>query len=248
MQKIALWGAALIGLSSTACIGVSQSQGSSGARSSAGPTPFKADKSLQICKNGVRVASDGLIDDFEDGNTQLMVIAGRDGYWWKAHDPNGSTIGPEDSTPVPQGVNGSLGMYMTGQTSSEEGAWGVNFGANFKSEKETYDASKYAGITFKAKVGPNSTKKIRFKVSDVNTHEDLGVCTSCWNHFGKDFTLSEEYKEYTALFSELRQMPGWGDPRPPSITPSALYSFDFSIDKSAVFEIWVDDVQFLECK
>src|SRR5690606_2903957 len=189
-----------------------------------------------------------LIDDFEDGNTQMMVMEGRDGYWWKAHDPNGSTIGPEDSTPVEQGVNGSLAIYMTGQTSSEEGAWGVNFGANFTSDKSLYDASQYAGITFKAKAGPNSTKKVRFKIGDVNTHQDPGVCTACWNHFGQDITLTEEFKEYTVLFSEVRQLPGWGDPRPPSITPSQLYSFDFSIDKSAVFEIWVDDVAFVECK
>jgi hypothetical protein len=44
-------------------------------------------------------ASDGLIDDFEDGDSQLTVLAGRDGYWWQHHDPNGSTIAPEKFTP-----------------------------------------------------------------------------------------------------------------------------------------------------
>jgi hypothetical protein len=31
------------------------------------------------------------------------------------------------------------------------------------------------------------------------------------------------------------------------VVPSKLYGVDFSIGKSAVFEIWVDDVTFLEC-
>lgn len=242
MHKIALYAAALLG---TGCIGVSQGGGGAAAK---GPVAFKAHESLKVCKNGVRLAADGLLDDFEDGNTQLMELDGRNGYWWKAHDPDGSTIGPEDSTPRPEGVNGSMALYMTGQTASAEGAWGVNFGANFTNEKTTYDASKYAGIVFKAKAGPNSTKKVRFKIGDVNTHQDMGVCTNCWNHFGKDIELTEDWKQYTVLFSEVRQAPGWGDPRPPSLTPAELYSFDFSIDKSATFEIWVDDVAFVECK
>ena len=230
------------------CIGVSQGGGGGGAAAS-GPTAFKAHESLKVCKGQkTRLSANGLIDDFEDGDTKIMELEGRGGYWWKAKDPNGSTIGPEDSTPRPEGVDGSLAIYMKGQTVSDEGAWGVNFGANFtETPGETYDASKYAGIAFKARVGPDSTTKIRFKISDVNTHKDTGVCSNCWNHFGKDLTLTTEWKDYVILFSEARQAPGWGDPRPPSIIPAQLYGIDFSIDKSQVFEIWVDDVQFVEC-
>jgi endoglucanase len=178
----------------------------------------------------------------------MMQLEGRGGYWWKAHDENGSVIGPDDSTPVPEGVNSSLAIYVKGQTSSDEGAWGVNFGANFSEQSgETYDASKYAGIAFKARVSEDSTKSVRFKLADVNTHKDPGVCTDCWNHFGKDLDLTTDWKEHVVLFEDLRQAAGWGDPRPPSVVPSKLYGVDFSIGKSAVFEIWVDDVTFLEC-
>jgi hypothetical protein len=247
MQKKALFSIVLFAVNTAGCIGVSRSQGA-GTEASQPASQFKAHESLKVCKNGVRLAANGLIDDFDDGNTQMMTIEGRDGYWWKAKDPNGSTIGPDDSTPVEQGVNGSLALYVTGQTSSEEGAWGVNFGANFTSDKSLYDASKYAGLVFKTKVGPNSPKKVRFKIGDVNTHADPGKCASCWNHFGKDLTLTEEWQQYTILFSEIRQQPGWGDPRPPSVTPSGLYSFDISIGPSATFEVWIDDVEFVECK
>lgn len=251
MTKLAsasLLAGALTTLLGSGCIGVSQGGGGGGAASS-GPTSFKAHPSMKICKDQkTRLAANGLIDDFEDGDTRLMQLEGRGGYWWKAHDDNGSTIGPDDSTPVPEGVNGSLALHMKGQTSSDEGAWGVNFGANFSDQSgQTYDASKYAGIAFKARVSEDSTTRIRFKVSDVNTHKDTGVCTDCWNHFGKDLSLTPEWQQYVVLFDELRQAPGWGDPRPPSVIPAKLYGIDFSIGKSAVFEIWVDEVTFVEC-
>jgi len=244
MKKIALFGAMVAALAAAGCIGVSQS----GGKAPAGPTAFKPHESLKICENGVKLAADGLLDDFEDGNTQLSEIAGRNGYWWKAHDPDGSTIGPGDSTPVKEGVNGSFGMYFAGQTASTDTAWGVNFGANFTNDSSVYDASKYAGITFKAKAGPNSTKTVRFKIGDINTHQDLGICTDCWNHFGQDLKLTEDWEQYTILFSEMRQLDGWGNPRPGSITPKELYSFDISIGKSSTFEIWIDDWAFVECK
>jgi endoglucanase len=244
MLRIAPTLAVLVSLASSGCIGVSQSAGKAADK----PVEFKAHASLKVCKNGVRIAKDGLLDDFEDGNTQLSQLEGRNGYWWKAHDPDGSTIGPDDSTPRPEGVDGSLAFYVTGQTASADAAWGVNFGANFVNDKTLYDASKYAGITFKAKAGANSTKKVRFKIGDVNTHQDLGICTECWNHFGQDLTLTEDWKQYAILFSEVRQLPGWGDPRPGSVTPAELYSFDISIGKSTTFEVWLDDVALLECK
>ena len=61
---------------------------------------------------------------------------------------------------------------------------------------------------------PESTRKARFKIADINTHKDAGICKACWNHFGKDLTLTTEWKEYRVTFSGAEQEPGWGDPRP----------------------------------
>jgi hypothetical protein len=75
------------------------------------------------------------------------------------------------------------------------------------------------------------------------------VCGSCWNHFGKDITFTSEWKEYQILFSEMKQREGWGDPRPATITPDKLYSFDFSfIEPGRKIELFIDNMQFLECK
>ena len=47
---------------------------------------------LKTCSGETAAAADGLVDDFEDGNGQVALLAGRSGYWYSAADPKGSTI------------------------------------------------------------------------------------------------------------------------------------------------------------
>jgi hypothetical protein len=205
----------------------------------AGPNSPKA------CTGATRPAEDGLLDDFEDGDNQLPRIADRGGYWFASHDPNGSVIDPTPLKIADTGAASEKSLHVFGRTSSEADAWGVLFGANFV-EQGFYDVSKYAGISFKAKVVGNSTKTVRFNVADVNTHPDGGVCKSCWNHFGKTIELTTDWKDYKVSFAELAQVPGWGD-RYPSITLSKVNSFTWQIGPGQTFDVWVDDVRLDEC-
>jgi hypothetical protein len=226
----------------SACIGVSQ-------RRSAGTVPGAAEN--RTCRVGTRPAVDGLIDDFEDENGQLSQMGGRDGYWWTKHDDKGSTIEPDPFIPSEGGADGSgLALRATGKTAiGGSDAWGAGFGVDMLIRKKTvYDASKYVGISFKAKVGELSTRQIRFSIGDANTHPDIGICKECWNHFGKDLTLTNQWKEYIVLFSELQQKPGWGDPRPAGLTPGKLVAIDWAIAGGQSFDLWIDDIQFLDCK
>jgi len=207
---------------------------------------------FKSCRAGTRPADDGLIDDFEDGNNQVNVAGGRDGYWWSAHDPKGSTLAPDPFAPSEGGADGSaMAIRATGETAVGDptDAWGAEFGINFVSQKGgLYDASKYVGISFKARVDDKSTRMVRFKIGDVNTHPDAQMCKTCWNHFGKDMTFTPKWKEYTVLFADARQEPGWGDPRPPSITPNKLTSLDWTVKAGQTYDLWIDDVTFLDCK
>jgi hypothetical protein len=236
-----------------ACIGKSEYQQGPetvpGAKNEAGPpTPgMVKGKPVLRCGSPPVPATDGLLDDFEDGNNQLTNMAGRDGYWWVSVDKAGSKF----TTPA-QGFEPEDGVaHMVGETvkGTPEDAWGVTFGSNFvSSQGSLYDASMYAGISFRAKASLESTKTVRFGVSDVNTHPDAGICKTCWNHFRKDITLTTEWKEYKVLFSEMKQRDGWGDPRPSSITPDQLMAFNFDFEGGQKFEIWLDDLQFLACR
>lgn len=201
----------------------------------------------KTCNGEASPAPDGLIDDFEDDTSQLTKVGGRDGYWWTSLDPNGSTIDPPKFAASPGGAGSAKALHFKGITSSLAGAWGVSFGVNFMTEKIPYDGSQYAGIRFKAKAGPNATKKIRFKIGDINTHRDAGVCQSCWNHFGKDIELTEAWQEVRVLFAETKQMAGWGKPRPPALATDKLWNIDFSIGPAATYDLWIDDIEFLKC-
>jgi len=226
---------------SSGCIGVSAK--------SAGPAVPGAVSAVKKCR-AVRAADDGAIDDLEDGDNQITKTTGRDGYWWSAADPKGSKI---EMTVAEGGAGGSeMAMHMTGMTvpgKPEDDFWGVQLGINFVSEGMFYDATKYAGVAFKAKVGKaDSARAVRFKIADLNTHKDAGICTACWNHFGKDLALTPDWKEYKVTFSGAEQEPGWGDPRPLAITPSKLIALNWQVGPGQSYDIWIDDVTFLDCE
>jgi hypothetical protein len=213
-------------------------------------------KELKGCDGKPTPAEDGMLDDFEDDNTQVVKLDGRDGYWWKNADKEGAKFtDPPDGAPLKfadDGANGSAkSLHVAGTTvKGSDQAYGVEVGTNLISTKASvYDASKYIGVSFMAKVGPKSVKKVRFNMADVNTHPDLGSCTNCWNHFMKEVDLSTEWKEYQVSFKEMAQRQGWGEPRPKSISPDQVYSLTFAFEgNGSEFELFVDDVQFLECK
>lgn len=208
---------------------------------------------LKVCTGGVAAASDGLVDDFEDGNGQGAPQAGRGGYWYTAADPKGSAISPSgEFTPGEGGAAGSKkSAHVSGKTAAGDGAWGAGFGLSLLPDNQIYDASKYAGVSFWAKAGDKSTTSVRFKVADVNTRPEGKVCKEpggCWNHFGTDLTLSKEWKEHSIKFTDLKQQEGWGDPRPPALTANQAMSLDWSVSGGQEFDVWVDEVKFIDCK
>jgi len=234
--------AGLVLVTPAGCIGVS-----------AKPAALGANAPVTACRAGAQPASDGIIDDFEDANTQLTPEGGRDGYWYPSKDSMGSTMEPDPFAPAEGGADGSqAALHFFGKTVSGDAtlAWGAAVGLRFMNAPEApYDASKYAGVTFKARVDEKSTRNVRLKIGDVNTHPDGHVCKGCYNHFGKDFKLTPKWQQYTVLFSEAQQLPDWGDPRPTAIVPGKLYSMDFAIAPGQPnYDVWIDDVQFLVCK
>lgn len=222
--------------------------------SAAGPVAATASASPQPCSGNVSAAADGLVDDFEDGNNRSAEVAGRGGWWYTAADNAGSSISPQGNfTPSDGGAGGSKkAAHVSGKTAAEQAAWGAAFGVGLVQDNGRYDASKYAGVSFWAKVGESSGKTFRFKISDVNTHPAGNVCKEssggCWNHFGTELSLTTEWKEYTIRFADLRQEEGWGDPHPPSLSVGKLISIDWTVPRGQDFDLWVDDIKLVECK
>ena len=197
---------------------------------------------------------EGLIDDGEDGNNQVTDSGGRGGYWYTFLDKVGSSINPKTEA---QG-----GKFTMAQGGANRSQYGVNakgkiatgeivysgVGVNFLDPKAPYDAGKFEGISFWAKRGANSTGKVRLKVPDSNTDPDGKVCSACFNDFGKDLSLTEEWTRYAFSFAEMRQLSGWGAPHPPRIDEKKIYGVQWQVNQpGATFDISIDDVSFI-CK
>ena len=60
--------------------------------------------------------------------------------------------------------------------------------------------------------------------------------------------MTTEWKEYRVTFSGAEQEPGWGDPRPTSLTPNKLIALNWQVGPGQTYDIWSDDVTFLDCE
>jgi hypothetical protein len=255
-RHLSLFAVTALGLTVCACAcPCAEKAPATAAQAEAAPTPLgvgPAAVALKTCSAPLVPAQNGLIDDAEDDDARVTLIEGRDGYWWTAHDDLGSVIEPSGSMRTTEGGagNSKRAMRVTGKNAqgAPDKAWGTVLGFRLAQSK-LYDASKYAGISFMAKAGDKSSSLVRLKVADVNTHPDGKVCKeACYNDFGKDYALTREWQKFEVSFADMKQQEGWGDPRPPAITPSELVqvSFHFSTP-GADFDVWIDDVKFLDC-
>src|SRR5690606_11365245 len=163
--------------------------------------------------------AEGMIENCEDNNNQIMVQAGRGGYMYTFVDKEGSTVSPlsgeaggifECSAGGAQ--NSKYGLRMTGSIGTAEIVF-AGMGLNLTEPKGPYDASKYGGIACWAKKGPGSTAKVRMKVPDKNTDPEGGICGECINDFGIDLTFSDEWQYFVVPWYKMSQQKGWGSPK-----------------------------------
>jgi len=211
---------------------------------SGGAAPATAVAGIKDC------GPNGLIDDGEDGNNQNLPNDNRGGYWYTFKDKGVTTVDP------PAGEEGGTFAMSEGGHDSQyaaryHGTIGTGaivfsgLGVNFIDPKGQYDASKYAGIMFWGKKGPDSVAKVRLKVPDVNTDPDGAVCTECFNDFGADMTFTNDWKLYVFPWKALKQLPDWGAPHKTHVTPSKLYGIQFQVNvPKANYDIYIDDLKF----
>jgi endoglucanase len=119
----------------------------------------------------------------------------------------------------------------------------VVLGFAFLNPKGNYDGSKYRGISFWAK-GPG---KVRFQVPDVDTDPGGDKCSDCYNHFGVDLFLTDQWTRYTIPFERMAMQSGWGDPAP-EVNKKGLFGVQWQFNTpGADYDVWIDDIQFVGC-
>ncbi len=223
------------GTTSTGTAGTTLTTGTAGsppgtAGSGTGGTP---PASATCSMSATATGTPPLIDDFEDGNSDVSAIDGRVGGWFLATDGTGSTTpaAPVAPKPATGGMPGNaLHVSGTGLTS-----WGASLSASITPAMGCYDASKFTGITVMLK----GTGSIWISVLTAAVR---GAPEGQRNHYKKQVTLSADWTPVTIAFSELTQPGGWGMIVPfdatkvygidfgPATAPPTPTAFDFSID------------------
>jgi endoglucanase len=196
----------------------------------------------------------GVISDGENNSNQINDVEGRGGYWYTFVDDAGSSVVPEAGknggtfSMTAGGAKGTkYGAHITGNIAGG-GTLFAGVGLNFVDPKGQYDASKYQGISFWAKKGPGSATKVKLKVPDAATDPDGKICKECFNDFGMDLTLNDEWTQYTIPFTSMKQDKTWGSPHPDGIDKSKLYGIQFQFNEpNTSFDFWVDEIEFTGC-
>jgi len=219
---------------------------SSGAVDMGGGTPAGASSVKAV--NAGECTKSALIDDAEDNNNQGAQADKRGGYWYTYSDKLGTTIAPTGNFAMSEGgaEKSKFAARMNGKVGSGDVLY-AGMGLSLTDPKGPYDASCCKGVSFWAKKAGAGTGNVRFKIGDVNTSPEGGVCKQCYNDFGADLALTAEWKKYEIPFADMKQESGWGDQQS-AIDAGRIYQLQWQVKEAgAEYDVWVDDVQFMGC-
>lgn len=206
-----------------------------------------------------------LIDDI---NSETMpgwipIRDGRVGTWFTYSDGTaGGVAPPAGSAPALivgaiVGWNGNpnnLAAHVSGNGLAVYAGMGFDLNA-YNLVASTYDASAYRGFVFWGRIGGDSgSTSVRFAVPDKNTSAAGGVCTAaseggasgCSDYFAETIALTPTWKQFVVYYSDLTQS-GFGLPKGlTGLDATEIYSCQFQLSPGAPFDVWIDDIYFID--
>lgn len=189
-------------------------------------------------------SGDLTIDDFEDGDVVISELDGLAGRWSTYNDETGTQVPAAGTsvTPTEGGANGSAyAISTTGSGFTEWGA-GLQVDLNNAGGRNPYDATAFEGISFQAK-GSGSVR-VELVTMAITEPSGGGTCAeNCYDAHGFTIELSADWQEHVIAFGDLTQE-GWGTEA--AFAPTELLGINFKVAPAEQFELWLDDVQFLE--
>ena len=184
-----------------------------------------------------------LLDDFEEGDTRVLLSDKRAGSWVTYNDgtapmlPRPGALFAADRIPGRRGES-KLGLHVTGGKFSK---WGAVLGIEL-SPRRCYDASAYAGVAFWAR--GMAQLRVAVRMTQIVSEEFGGSCVKdCFDSHGAERRLTKDWQRYEVRWDELTQK-GFG--LAVSFDPRSLYSIEFAVPEGRpAFDYWLDDVAFI---
>lgn len=200
--------------------------------------PVITDAPLQVCVASSGPGEDLVIDDFEDGDSELPQQEDRSGRWYAYEETTGDhgLVIAELETP-------RLGSTWAAHTSStEHGDW-AGFGVQLS--ECVYDASGYVGLHFWIR-GTSAPINVAILTPGVVPVDNGGSCVEeegrpCWDSHKHRIEVTDEWREHFLPFSTFAQA-GYGQDAGP-LDLKRMRSLEFQSEAGA-FDVWVDDVSF----
>lgn len=207
------------------------------------PDPSQSGRpGLTSCADAIATGGSSLLDDFEDGDVMTLPVEGRSGVWYSFTD---GTLGSLQMA-ISADENGRA-LHLSGGGFSEWGA-AAGVGVAWSSEKQklcSYDASAYAGIRFRAR--GNAPLRVNVQTRATTESEQGGDCVggdACFDQHGRTLRLTPTFRDYELDFCRLTPF-GWGGTKAP-FDPTEIVSLSFLVQSVEGFDVWVDDVGFVE--
>lgn len=186
-----------------------------------------------------------LIDDLEDGNSQLKQPT-YNGYWFAAADTSeGEGMidpqGGDETSGVTrldeQRGDSTRAMHFSGDW---DGGWGAAIGFSLDQYDAAIDASPYSGISFWVRTDvPGTEVKLQILLKTVTDGADYEYLLSDLH------TLNADWQQISVLFDDLAQ-PTWAEDLV-TFDPRTLYKIQFQfVEGQGQFDLWIDDIWFIE--
>jgi hypothetical protein len=190
-----------------------------------------------------------MVDDFEDGNQNILELQGRSGAWYAANDGKGTQT-PRAGVPLmpsllePARETSTHGAHTFGGPFP---TWGALVGTAFASSGDNtiaYDLSAYHGLRLWVRSGsmyPNAANKLRVNLRTPATMTG-GGCTVCTDHFGADIPLTSKWVQVELPLAMLKQS-GYGRPMLPSPDLRHVMAIELLFAANVTFDLWIDDLE-----
>lgn len=206
--------------------------------SDASAEPDVSDARLQTCIPSKGPGAVLLIDDFEDGDEELVEREGRSGIWYQYEELSGDHQLAFETLASPR-LESSGALHTSG---SDHGQWA---GVGVVLSGCVYDASSYVGVHFWIR-GASAPVNVALVTPGVIPISGGGTCTKeeeglCYDAYRSSVDVTGQWREVFVPFTSFEQL-GYGpDAGPLDLT--RLESIQFQSDSSA-FDLWIDDVSF----
>lgn len=208
------------------------------------------------CKLASGNATDTLIDDLEDGDPKLPMIAGREGGWYVSNDgtaggkqvPAPSMNMPPLPTSPGAPKNGAMSMFAMHTSGSGFESWGANMGITLLQPPGgpacPYDVSRHSGVRFWIR-SDIMASNVRFAMPTLETHAPAqgGTCPErCGDHYGVTISpVPATWTQVSVKFADMKQQ-NFGIAT--MFYPAHVLNVEFSVPHSVDFNFWIDQLEF----